>query len=118
MFCSEVGEPLGHLKEYLGTTTNNVAEYRAMIKALEEARRRGYRKLRIYTDSELMQRQLAGIYKVRKGHLSVLHRKVTELIGSFEECQVVHVPRERNMEADTLAREAVKDHLKGRDGRS
>ena len=112
VFFTGDGVWLGHIKEFLGRTTNNVAEYKAMLKALEEARKRGYKRLRIHTDSELMQRQILGLYKVRKRHLAGLHRKVMELLGSFEECQVVHVPREWNLQADNLAREAVRDHLK------
>ncbi|HZO88402.1 MAG TPA: ribonuclease HI family protein [Chthonomonadaceae bacterium] len=92
----EIGEPLGH-------TTNNVAEYTAMIRALEEARALGCDRLDVYTDSELMARQLNGRYAVKAPHLLPLYERARCLLRQFASATVTHVPRERNKRADALS---------------
>ena len=91
----EIGEPLGR-------TTNNVAEYTAMIRALEEARGLGCACLDVFTDSELMAHQLNGRYAVKAAHLLPLYQRARLLLGQFEAVTVTHVRRERNKRADAL----------------
>jgi ribonuclease HI len=92
----EIGEPLGR-------TTNNVAEYSAMVRALEEARALGCSRLAVFTDSELMAHQLNGRYAVKAAHLLPLYQRARMLIGQFETATVTHVRRELNRRADALS---------------
>jgi ribonuclease HI len=97
------GKVLAELSGGLGVCTNNAAEYRALIKGLEEASRLGAEEVDIFTDSELLARQLAGTYAVRSPGLHPLYRQAKEMLGRFSRWQVIHVPRERNRRADLLA---------------
>ena len=102
------GRTLASIARPLGSTTNNVAEYLALVYALIEAQRRGERRLAVRTDSELMVKQLSGAYKVRDGTLRLLHDVALELLRGFEAAHVEHVPREHNTQADRLARQGAK----------
>ncbi len=93
---AEIGEPLGR-------TTNNVAEYTAMIRCLEEAKALGGTHIQVMTDSELMARQINGIYRVRTPHILPLYERVMTLMRSFEKASVKHVRREFNKHADRLS---------------
>lgn len=95
-------------KEYLGSVTNNIAEYQALILGLQEAKRVGAREIEIYLDSELVARQINGGYRVRDGKLKTLAEEVKRLLGRFARWQITYIPREENREADRLAREAVR----------
>jgi len=101
--------PVRHFKHYLGETTNNVAEYLALIYALQEALQEGYTTVTVKTDSELLARQINGQYKVRDALLRLLHDLARHLIRGFRECRVVHIPRTQNTAADRLAAQAVQD---------
>ena len=94
-------------QEYIGTATNNVAEYTALIFALEACRQRGIKRIKIFSDSQLMVRQLRGEYKVREPHLKELYRKVLELLNFFDWYDIIDIPREHNAEADRLANRAI-----------
>ena len=104
-------DPEGHtvkkLKKYLGKATNNVAEYNAILIALESARDLGLNSIRILADSELMVKQLNGVYRVKSEDLRPLYDRAVELIKSFKDCKVAHVYREDNSTADALANEAI-----------
>ena len=94
---------------FIGTATNNVAEYVALILALQEALACGVRPVNVYMDSELVTRQVRGEYKVKNAALyplSIIARNLCALIG---ECSLVYRPREENKLADSLARAAAKD---------
>lgn len=91
----------------LGSTTNNVAEYRAVIAALERARDLGARRVTLRSDSELLVRQLSGAYRVRAEHLQPLHQQVRRLVGAFERVTFEHVPRGQNRRADELANQGA-----------
>jgi ribonuclease HI len=101
------GEPLDRLKKYVGRTTNNVAEYFALIAALDYAAAHSIKKLRIRSDSELLVRQMQGRYKVKSEDLKPLHERAKKLAASLEYFDIQHVPRQRNREADGLANEAL-----------
>lgn len=96
------------LSKYVGETSNNVAEYLAFLYALEEARALGMAKLLVKTDSELLAKQITGSYKVRDATLRVLHDLARQMMRRFERCDVHHVAREFNHQADRLAGRAAK----------
>jgi ribonuclease HI len=96
------------LSEYIGIATNNVAEYSALIKGLEKARSLGVSRIKIFLDSELLVRQMNGIYRVKNKNLVPLWNHAKDILKAFESCEIRHVRREMNKEADALAREAVK----------
>lgn len=99
--------PVHEFAKYLGETTNNVAEYLALIYALQEALKIGYTTLVIHTDSELLARQMSGHYRVRDAHLKLLHDLAQSLREGFRACEIRHVPREQNRLADRLAGHAA-----------
>jgi ribonuclease HI len=106
-FLRPDGQPLEQLRKYIGRMTNNVAEYYALIAALDYAAAHGFKKLRIRSDSELLVRQMKGIYKVKSGDLKPLHERAKKLAATLEYFDVQHVPREQNAVADALANEAL-----------
>lgn len=93
-------------KQYLGEVTNNVAEYRALILGLTEAAVFTDR-LTVYSDSELVVRQINGEYKVKNAQLKELMAKVSALAAKYQGLEIAHVPRERNARADAAANEAI-----------
>ncbi|MFN8092694.1 MAG: ribonuclease HI family protein [Vicinamibacteria bacterium] len=105
--ASDSGETLASLYGYLGRATNNVAEYQALLHGLRYALERGARDVRVFSDSELLVRQLAGRYRVKNEGLQPLFREAQSLLARFESARVSHVPREQNREADALANKAV-----------
>ena len=106
------GIVLSEHSEYIGTATNNVAEYKALIYGLEIARRYRVTRVNVISDSELMVRQLNGEYKVKNENLLPLYRSARELAGSFEEFRIRHVSRTENQHADRLANQGIKESLK------
>jgi ribonuclease HI len=101
------GESIAEGRRFLGTATNNVAEYEAAIDAVEKAREMGLRGIRLELDSELVVRQLTGDYRVRDPKLLVLHDHLRRLFGTFANVSVGHVPRTENRRADELANLAI-----------
>ena len=104
---------------FLGETTNNVAEYIALVKALEAARKLGAEHVTVYTDSELMVRQLSGVYKVKSETIRPLFEHVNALRSQFDSCLVRHVLREKNKDADRIVNRAldVRRNIEERPGR-
>jgi ribonuclease HI len=94
-------------KGFLGSKTNNVAEYTALVKALEHAARLGARRLDICTDSDLMVNQMKGLYKVKNEGLRPYHERARLLFREFESVHIRHIPREQNTRADRLCNEAL-----------
>lgn len=101
------GNKVATLSEYLGKQTNNFAEYQALIAALEYAVKQGPKALRVISDSELLVRQIKGIYKVRELTLKDLHARASQLISQLSWFDIEHVLRGHNREADQLANEAM-----------
>ena len=97
------GNVVKEVAEPLGRTTNNVAEYTALIRALEEARALGCDDLAVFTDSELMAHQLNGKYAVKAVHLQPLYQRARLLLSKFTTSSVTHVRREFNKRADALS---------------
>jgi len=100
------GRVFKKLKQYLGRATNNQAEYRALLLALKISRGLG-RNIRIFSDSELLVKQLKGSYRVKSKGLKPYFDEVRELLRDFSSWDISHIPREQNMEADALANEAI-----------
>ena len=101
------GKKLAQLSEYLGHQTNNFAEYQGLIAALEYALQHGPKALKLISDSELLVRQIKGIYKVKNATLQDLHGRAKELIAQLEWFSIGHALREHNTEADRLANQAM-----------
>ena len=108
------GAVLAEVAEGLGETTNNVAEYTAVIRGLERALELGATDVLLRSDSQLLINQLTGRYRVKTPHLQPLHRRVRELGARFETIEYEHVRRERNTEADRLANLGVDEYLAAR----
>jgi ribonuclease HI len=96
------GEVLEEASELLGETTNNVAEYRALLLGLERARAMGASEIEIINDSELVARQLTGAYKVKHEAMRPLHSKALGALAGFERWSISSVPRAENAHADAL----------------
>jgi ribonuclease HI len=92
---------------YLGSTTNNVAEYAALLVLLVRADRSGAAELTIHADSELLVKQMEGTYRVRNPRLQILHAEARKLMSRIPRIVLRHVPREENREADRLANRAM-----------
>jgi ribonuclease HI len=104
IFKDEQGTTLAKVHGYIGETTNNVAEYTALIACLKNAPKTECSRLIVHSDSELMVRQLQGTYKVKDANLKVLFLRVQRLLESAAfEFEIKHVRRELNKEADELA---------------
>ncbi len=103
----ETGRKVAALSEYLGHQTNNFAEYQGLIAALEYALRHGPKALKLISDSELLVRQIKGIYKVKNATLQDLHGRAKELIAKMDWFSIGHAFREQNQEADQLANDAM-----------
>src|ERR1700678_2163911 len=103
----EAGRKVATLSEYLGHQTNNFAEYQGLIAALEYAVANGHKALKVISDSELLVRQIKGIYKVKNAALQDLHGRAKELIAKLEWFSIGHVLRGHNEEADRLANAAM-----------
>jgi ribonuclease HI len=101
------GKKIAQLSEYLGHQTNNFAEYQGLIGALEYALQHGPKALKLVSDSELLVRQIKGIYKVKNATLQDLHGRARELISQLEWFSIGHALREHNTEADRLANQAM-----------
>ncbi len=106
------GVPIERIARYLGTTTNNIAEYTAAIIGLERAVQLGASIVKLNADSELLVKQLNGLYKVKNEGLKPLHARAKELIARIGSVEVQYIPRERNKEADALANKAIDEKIK------
>lgn len=100
------GNVLRDLAETIGEATNNVAEYKALIRGIALARELGATELQIHGDSELVVKQMLGQYKVKHPDMKPLHAEATEALAGVE-WQISHVRREQNAEADALVNQAL-----------
>jgi ribonuclease HI len=103
----EKGELLAEISEYIGETTNNQAEYKAVIAAIEKAKKLGALELEFFLDSELVVKQLNREYKVRDKDLAPLFVKIYNAMMGFKKVTFKHVRREMNKEADKLVNDAL-----------
>jgi len=101
------GEVLEERGERIGTATNNVAEYRALLLGIERAAELGASELELVGDSELVVRQVKGEYKVKDATLRELHTEVKRALRGFDQWSIRHVRREHNAEADRLVNQVL-----------
>jgi ribonuclease HI len=101
------GAVVAELARYLGTRTNNYAEWTAVEDALREALRLGATHVDLRLDSELVARQISGRYRVKHADLKPMHASVMAMLGQLGSYTVAHVPREQNKEADRLSNVAI-----------
>ncbi|MBN1368800.1 MAG: ribonuclease HI family protein [Dehalococcoidaceae bacterium] len=101
------GQVLETISRYIGITTNNQAEYLALIAGLEAASMMGADEVRVKVDSELVVKQLKGQYRVKNADLRPLYLKAADLLSGFKKYSLVHVLRAQNREADRLANLAL-----------
>jgi len=105
------GKKISEVSRYLGHKTNNEAEYWALLLGLKEAKRLGGEALQIFTDSELVERQIKGVYRVKDLDLKAIHKTVIENLKSFSSFEIESIPREENREADRLANQAIQSRI-------
>jgi ribonuclease HI len=101
------GMPTVEEAETLGTATNNVAEYTALVRGLELAGELGLKKVNVFSDSELLVKQMSGEYRVKNADLQELYQEATRLRRGFDAVTITHVRREQNKRADALCNEAL-----------
>ncbi len=102
------GRTLASISQGIGRATNNQAEYRALIAALEKAVSLGASETDVYSDSELIVRQINGNYRVKNALLKPLYQRVKQLQSQLDRFTITHIPREQNVEADNLANAALR----------
>lgn len=101
------GEVIGDAKEAIGVASNNVAEYKALILGLECAREKGATEVEVVNDSELVQKQINGEYKVKHPDMKPLYAEAIKALGGFDAWEVRSVPRAQNKDADALVNQAL-----------
>jgi len=101
------GHVVAELTKHLGTATNNVAEYSALIVGLEEAKRRGFDEIEVRMDSKLVVEQMNGRWKIKHPNRKPLAIRAGELWAAFPRRSISHVPREENLIADALSNRAI-----------
>ena len=106
----EDGEVVADAAEPIGAATNNVAEYRALIRGIEMAAERGATELELRGDSELVVKQIRGEYRVKDAGLKPLHAEARSKLSAFDRWTFTHVRREQNAEADALVNQALDAH--------
>ena len=92
----------------IGKTTNNEAEYTALLVGLKNAITMQAYSVNVFSDSELVVKQIKGIYKVKNNRLQKLNKQVRKIIKEIPDFRIIHIPREKNKEADKLAKNAIK----------
>lgn len=102
------GDELFSFSEFIGSATNNEAEYKALIKGLEELHNLNILNIVIFADSELVVKQINGKYKVKNERMQVLNSKASSLLGKFNSWSITHIPREKNSVADKLSKDGMR----------
>src|ERR1700722_8386021 len=101
------GNPVATFGDKIGETTNNVAEYKALLRGLELAAEHGAREIHVINDSELIARQVTGVYKGKHPAMQQLHAQALTALNDFERWSIESVPRAENADADELVNEAL-----------
>ncbi|MFC2056335.1 ribonuclease HI family protein [Chloroflexota bacterium] len=104
----EQGRLIASISQPIGLATNNQAEYKAVIAALEGAIKLGVDQVDLRSDSELVVKQIKGQYRVKNASLKPLHQKIKQLESQLQTFTIIHIPRQQNTEADSLANIALK----------
>jgi len=106
------GQTIKNISSYIGNTTNNIAEYTALIYALQEGLINKAESIKINTDSQLLYRQVNKVYKIKSAGILELYHQASHLMSAFKEVKIKHIPREENRGADKLATKAIKQAIK------
>jgi len=106
------GQTIKNVSSYIGNATNNVAEYTALIYALQEAMMLKVESVKINTDSQLLHRQIKKVYKVKNPNIIGLYNQASRLISAFKQVSINNISRQDNRGADKLATQAIKKQLK------
>ena len=109
---NEDGQVIKNIYKFIGEATNNIAEYVALIFALQEALMQRASRVEIKTDSQLLCNQINGKFKVKNANLKLFFQQAQHLISGFENFRIEHIPREMNKGADKLATKAIKEQAK------
>lgn len=107
VMLDENGNVVKEMSDYIGQTTNNIAEYTALITALKEALEMGCEEIEVFSDSELMVKQINGQYQIKNEGIKRLYSQVVQLMKEFRSFSINHVRREYNKRADELANEGI-----------
>ncbi len=110
VLIKETEDSRREIKKYLGITTNNQAEYTALITALESAQVLRDKPIRVFTDSMLVANQINGLWKVKHSEIIPLNNQAKTLFKNFKNISIEHIPREQNSEADRLANQAIDEY--------
>lgn len=113
VICKD-GSTIKNVASFIGNTTNNVAEYTALIYALEEGLLLKAEDIEINTDSQLLYRQIKKVYKIKSPNIIGLYNQAVRLMSAFKEVSIKNIPREENRGADKLATKAVKEAVFGK----
>ena len=105
------GTVVARIGKYLGTQTNNYAEYMGLLLGLKHAKSLGAKEIEVFADSELLIRQLGGRYQVKSPTLRPLYEEAVKLLNDFSRVKLVHVPREMNAAADEMSNRAIDERL-------
>ena len=101
------GKVIFSFSENIGKKTNNEAEYLALLKGIEICIQNNIKDLIIYSDSELVVKQINGVYKVKNERMLILYKKTLDLLSNLKSWKVIHVLRDKNIEADELSKEGL-----------
>ncbi|MCK9603728.1 MAG: ribonuclease HI family protein [Candidatus Omnitrophica bacterium] len=110
VICQD-GQTIKNISSFIGNATNNIAEYTALIYALQEALALKVEALKVNTDSQLLYMQLKKVYKVKSPNIIGLYNQILRLMSSFKQVAINNIPREENRGADKLATQAIKKEL-------
>ena len=108
LILDENEHEISKISEKIEDTTNNVAEYKALLRAITECKKLNILSVKFYTDSQLLACQIKGMYKIKDEKLKSLYVKVRGKLLSFRNWEVIHIPREKNLIADKLANNSLK----------
>jgi len=107
LIIDDKGNEVKRISEYIGETTNNIAEYSALLRAVIECEKRKIYSVEFFTDSELLVNQLNKVYKIKNEGLKPLYVKLLSKLMNFRDWSIKHIPREENKIADFLANQAL-----------
>jgi ribonuclease HI len=111
VICQD-SQTIKNISSYIGNTTNNIAEYTALIYGLQEGLILKAESIKINTDSQLLYRQINKLYRIKSPNILGLYNQAMHLMAAFKEVSIKHIPREANRGADKLADKAVKEAVK------
>lgn len=115
VICQD-GRTIKNIASYIGNTTNNIAEYTALIYALQEGLILKTERIKINTDSQLLYRQINKVYKIKSPNILGLYNQALHLMAAFKQVSINHISRNENRGADRLASRAIKEALRKQGG--